>query len=229
MDSSCGKGRGNSRIPSTGYPKPWVPHTQPEGAAAAYQQPIGIPYPAGLALGNQRASSETPAISQSMALQPALPDPFYGSGFVGRPSQAPRAGTSYSSVTCDPSSQLSGMASPLTSDASNALVHSPLTGNTPSHLKVPMRAPEVTRSFDQVAVPSEMPIGSLVHHQALPTFGVAKISNVSINTFKDNTFEDTKTNRFDNRFPTPSQSRKLYSSLGDRLGSSLHRRVALFI
>ena len=194
MDASCGKGRGSHRVPSTGYSKPWIPHTQPAGAAAAYQQPIGVPYPPGpaRAAGNQRSISGNSTVSQSIISQPALADPFYGPGFVGRPAQVPMAATSYSSVTYDPSSQVSGMASPLTSDASNALVRSPWTGDTPNHLRVPMGVPGVTKSFDQVALPSEMPIGSLVHHQAPPTFGVAKISNVSIDTFKNPYFQNSK-------------------------------------
>lgn len=113
---------------------------------------------------------------QKIALERPVVDPFFGVR-----GHAPIVDTSFSPSTHNPSSQMSGVGSPLASDASN-MVRRPSIGDYPSHLKVPMRVPEVVKPLDKVAQPSEMPIGSLAHLQSPPTWGVVKVSNVSYQT-----------------------------------------------
>lgn len=51
-------------------------------------------------------------------------------------------------------------------------------GNASNLYQGPVLIPDAAKSMDTVALPSEMPIGSLVHLQPPPKWGVLKISNV---------------------------------------------------
>lgn len=186
MESSRGTGDGSRRLSSSTYPTQFTSPRYFEGRAQlpTHQPPIPFPYPPDpfsgadpfCGEGNRRMSVGSFSARQNIALEHPVMNPFFGAR-----GHAPIVDTSFSPSPHNPSSQMSGIGSPLASDASN-LVRQPSIGDTPSHLKVPMRVPEVVKPLDRVAQPSEMPIGSLAHLQSPPTWGVVKVSNVSNQT-----------------------------------------------
>lgn len=193
MESRRGAGDDGKSKSSSGYSNQLSSSIYSEARAPAPRHlPITVPYHddpfyAGSSFhgaGNRRMSVGSLSVPQIMALERPFRDRFSGvhnlaPTYPGGPENVSIAGTSFSPSTRNLSSQMSDIASPFPSDVSNMMGCRPSIGDTPSHLRIPMRVPEVVKPLDQVAQPSEMPIGSLTHFQSPPTWGVVKVSNVS--------------------------------------------------
>ncbi|KAA8643444.1 hypothetical protein EYZ11_008422 [Aspergillus tanneri] len=68
--------------------------------------------------------------------------------------------------------------SPMSRRAAPASLYQLLHNDAENQSRSPQRLSEVAKSFENVALPSEMPIGSYVHLWEPPKWGVIKISNI---------------------------------------------------
>lgn len=181
MDSSRESGSGSKSRSSSGYSiqRP-LPPVYPEGhAVLASQHPHPYAqYPASenAFLGHTARRGSATMSRPLYPIQDTSPDldgPRGGAPSFRTPFQTPSRSISRGQIL----PQLPGVSSPLTSGTPGQLVPTPSVFDSPA-FNIPIQVPRVERAVDRVALPSEMPIGSHVHLQTPPAWGVAKITNV---------------------------------------------------
>lgn len=158
-----------------------------EHESAAFSGP-GIPRPYSMrpsrstTIGSQKPQDASQSFVNSrfpQGMRPALVDPNGRVHFLENPPAfAPGPFVpveSTASQTTSPPKQRPGR---LTSDHLRRLELENRNGGSQKLASRPQDI--ITKSVDEVALPSEMPIGSLVHLQTPPKWGVLKISNVSL-------------------------------------------------
>lgn len=188
MDSSRESGSGTKSRSSSGYSnqRP-LPPVYPEGRAVApFHQPVtpGHPYYPDQYPASEVARSGQTARRQSVSMNtqlspipdehPALAGPRGDLPAFQIPFLTPRRSASHGQAL----PPLPGVPSPWAAGTPSMWAPQPSVFDSPG-LNIPIKAPQVEKSVDRVALPSEMPIGSNAHLQIPPPWGVAKIANVS--------------------------------------------------
>lgn len=210
MDFTSGGGLG-ARVSYAGYPQyPAPPSAYPEGRGTAvpYRHPNApgyAPRPAQYPIpGNGQFVHRLPPLNHNVQ---CIED---AAQILGGRLRGPQA---FPPVFYDPAN-------------SEQPVVSSLPGVNPSQSDAPMQ-PADEKSFERVALPSEMPFGSNVHRQSRPTAGVIKISNVSVSTPRAWSMI-VRANLACNRSRTPSPDRRLSISSVGNLALSHRRKALLF-
>ncbi|KAI9933840.1 hypothetical protein MW887_004912 [Aspergillus wentii] len=177
--------RGNARFPGYEMTYPYSPQPPPQGFPMIPFNPPVMPGFLYQQQQNQYSGPESPNPPQMLppdarfgnphfypmqSLSPALIDPTRRARFAHTPLPAPIP--QFTAHFKQPE-----ILSPLTRGAADSQFDQLLKIESQNQLDGP-RAPGVTKSIDKVALPSEMPIGSLVHLQCPPKWGVIKIANI---------------------------------------------------